>query len=273
MAHLLVPIDFSDCSLHAAVYAMNLSVPLKATVELLHVYHVPVLDPNMTPDMVEVLVQQSEATAHDQYILFKQKLDKYSRVDTYFTLRSGFAVSNITTYATECGADYIVMGTLGADGFKKLVGSNTANVIEHTQIPVIAVPEKAAFTDIRNILYASDLRFDDYKYIDQLVLLAKALHATITCLHITETGHPLNSQKLHELQRYFREEMHMEYLQFAELSSEDIYEGLTKYIDDNKVDMVAMLTRKRNLLERIFHKSMTRKMAYHTHIPLLAFHN
>jgi nucleotide-binding universal stress UspA family protein len=78
---------------------------------------------------------------------------------------------------------------------------------------------------------------------------------------------------MQELKHYFSEELKMEFLQFAEVSSVDIFEGITTYIADHHVDMVAMLTRKRNLLERIFHKSMTRKMAYHTHIPLLAFHN
>jgi hypothetical protein len=31
--------------------------------------------------------------------------------------------------------------------------------------------------------------------------------------------------------------------------------------------------RKRNFAERIFGKSMTKKMLYHTHMPLMAFHS
>ena len=47
-------------------------------------------------------------------------------------------------------------------------------------------------------------------------------------------------------------------------------ESIEKYASENDVDMLVMVTYQRSFWDRIFHPSITRRMSYHTHIPLLA---
>jgi nucleotide-binding universal stress UspA family protein len=45
---------------------------------------------------------------------------------------------------------------------------------------------------------------------------------------------------------------------------------IKEYIHKHHIDMMAMITHKRTFLKSIFNGSMTKKMLYHTQIPLLA---
>ncbi len=45
---------------------------------------------------------------------------------------------------------------------------------------------------------------------------------------------------------------------------------MQNYITENNVDILVMVTHKRDFLERIFNPGITRRMSYQTKIPLLA---
>ena len=47
-------------------------------------------------------------------------------------------------------------------------------------------------------------------------------------------------------------------------------DGLQGWIDNNNIDILVMLTHRRTLIGTLFNSSMTKKMSYHTNIPLLA---
>jgi nucleotide-binding universal stress UspA family protein len=44
-------------------------------------------------------------------------------------------------------------------------------------------------------------------------------------------------------------------------------------VDAEKIDLLAMSTRKRSFLDSFIDKSLTQTAAFHTTIPLLAFHD
>ena len=53
------------------------------------------------------------------------------------------------------------------------------------------------------------------------------------------------------------------------ITETDIIEGLSRYIATEKPDMLAMLSRKHTLFERLFTQSITNKLAFRSEIPLL----
>ena len=54
------------------------------------------------------------------------------------------------------------------------------------------------------------------------------------------------------------------------LSGRNFEDSINDYIDRNNIDLLAMTTHKRTLLGNIFNRSLTRKMSYHSKIPILA---
>ncbi|WP_421879949.1 universal stress protein [Marinoscillum sp.] len=57
---------------------------------------------------------------------------------------------------------------------------------------------------------------------------------------------------------------------YIELPLEDeIYKSLQKFVSQNKIDLLVLKSKKYNLIDRIFHKSLTKKLALHSSIPMI----
>ncbi|HEY0175113.1 MAG TPA: universal stress protein, partial [Pedobacter sp.] len=52
---------------------------------------------------------------------------------------------------------------------------------------------------------------------------------------------------------------------------ENIEEGILDFADEHAVDLLIAVPKEYNFLERIFHRSLTKNLAYRTHLPLLVF--
>ncbi len=48
--------------------------------------------------------------------------------------------------------------------------------------------------------------------------------------------------------------------------------GLEGYIQNNKIDIISLTTRRRNLVARLINPSVGKKMLFHTNTPILMFH-
>ena len=68
-----------------------------------------------------------------------------------------------------------------------------------------------------------------------------------------------------------KEDSHFANIDFNLLENKDVYEGLSEFLISSGADFVATSMRRRSFLQKLFTRSITKEMAYHTHIPLLAF--
>lgn len=135
---ILVPIDFSDCSRDALIYALSLAESLGASLEALHVVAPP---PYVPLDMA------LWGKVHDEYSArvagevesFVQKHTAASKLSVTTRVESGVAHDAIVTAAE--GADLVVMGTHGRTGLPHLLlGSVAERVVRTSPKPVLTVP-------------------------------------------------------------------------------------------------------------------------------------
>lgn len=272
MKHILVPIDFSDCATNAARFAVETAIRYDSAITFFHAVHMPMIDPNMPPDMVNDMMEEGEKQARESYNEFKRGLDKIAQLETEFELRTGFVSTEILNVAKEKEADYILMGTHGASGIRSILGSITASIVQKADIPVFAIPIKSSFNEFRNIVYATDLNMADVECLDQLLDFNKHVQAKITVVHISTEKGGIDNREWDELKSAFWKEIKMEEIEFALVESDGAAHGLEQYLKEHKPDLVAMLTKHRSFLNRIFNPSLTKHLAMHTEVPLLAFH-
>lgn len=279
MKTILVPTDFSDCATNAYLYACRLAEKLHAKIILTHVFHVPVIDPNIPADLTEDMISEKRMNSLEQFKKINQKMagiigeDQFGKIKTENLLRQGFAVSEIEELSREIAPDLIIMGTQGASGLKKLIGSNTSNIVQRSHVPVLVVPSEARFSGIGHILYATELGSEEFKAINQLLDFAKIFGAGITCLHVYKDNELPDEARMADLKQYFHNDLKMHYIQLEFVHNNDIAEGIHQFLEMHDCELLAMQTHHRNFFNKLFHKSLTRKMAFHTDKPLLAFHN
>jgi nucleotide-binding universal stress UspA family protein len=142
LKRILVPIDFSDCSLSALGYALGLAVKFEARITLLHVVEPAVYADNYlnTPAAMEEANQSLMAAGRERLAALQRRASAQNSGGVESLVRMGRAQSDISDTAEATGSDLIVMGTHGYGGLKHLLlGSTAERVIRHAPCPVLTV--------------------------------------------------------------------------------------------------------------------------------------
>jgi nucleotide-binding universal stress UspA family protein len=145
----LVPVDFSDCSRTALIYAARMIADIRTPLLVLHVIH----DNGNTPGfyrrhqhhnpLLPIADIASEMLEDWLYTVRKEapELDKPLK-RARRRLVGGVPGSRIVEVATSEQAAMIIMGTRGRIGFSQLLrGSVTEYVMTHAAVPVITLRE------------------------------------------------------------------------------------------------------------------------------------
>jgi nucleotide-binding universal stress UspA family protein len=142
LSRILVPIDFSDCSMRGLAYAKALAKQFGSKLVLLNSV---ALQYYVTSDEYArydwpLLMEQAEKSSRNQMRDLMGKTD-WDGIEVESSLQIGHAGQQICARAFEQKADLIVTSTHGTTGFKHLlIGSTAEYVVRHATCPVLVVP-------------------------------------------------------------------------------------------------------------------------------------
>ncbi|HAX95258.1 MAG TPA: hypothetical protein DCY35_01845 [Prolixibacteraceae bacterium] len=286
---ILVPVDFSSYSWKAALVAFDISRHLHAKMVLFHaypnpiVYSVPFSDVYAFDSGLTMHLEAAEKNAQNNMEKFLTKLiqhvgkETWTKVETEYIIKAGDARDDILSYAHRNKVMLVVMGTQGKAGSEfDIIGSVTAEIITDARLPVLAVPHDTP-DDIAKkfskILYATNFDEKDFVAIDKLMRILKPYEAEVLCLHVSQSEEPVwDLARLEGMKEILKDKYENRVFQCSLVVGDDILEEIDKFITANHIDVLALTTRKRNVLARIFNPSIARKMLFHTNIPMLVFH-
>ena len=139
---IVVPVDFSDCSLAGLTYAVPLARELGARIIVMHVTDLgPVM---MTTDYgdygSQVCIKAAEHQCADQMKRFLSRVD-LNGVRVHTCAVAGYCPDAIHEIAAKQHADLIVIATHGRTGLSRAVmGSVAEGTVRHAVCPVLVVP-------------------------------------------------------------------------------------------------------------------------------------
>jgi len=276
MKRILVPTDFSDCADKALDYAMHIAKKSAAEVILLHACDM--ID-NTFADNKAMIKEHNERITKDvnqKMQAIRQKIELTEKVHIIPRIFDGDITDSILQAAARYDVQLIVMGTTGATGWKnKLFGSNAAATIRKTTTPVLTVPFNYNTAPPEHILLALNNAIEDVKTTAPLFSLAKLFKANVKVVVFSAAREEAvevmeHAKAINAIEGRLKNEFASVDIQSAHIGGHDLIDGLQEYITENKINLLAMVTHHRSTLQELLHKSMTRKMAYHTTVPLLA---
>jgi nucleotide-binding universal stress UspA family protein len=189
---ILCPVDFSECSRHAAAYAVMIARRWGASVTAVNVLP-PVA--SFIPPSGEGLYPPFVFTPGDLQ-QFRAEVDAFVRgtgvdIPLDAVVVEGSVVAEITRLAEEVRADLVVMGTHGRSGFDRLVlGSVAEKMLRKAPCPVLTVPprvpEASPTAVLRRVLCAVDFSPSSIKALEIAEALAAKVGARLTVLHVLE---------------------------------------------------------------------------------------
>ena len=143
---ILIPTDFSQCSLAGTKYAAFLAKKLNATLRLFHAMYpyTNYVFVDRAGVRLSGLAEAVEETARQEMDALKQ-MDFLRGLPVETELLPGHAVDEICTAGGEPDVDLIVTSTHGRTGLKHaLIGSVAEHVVRYAERPVLVVPSHDA---------------------------------------------------------------------------------------------------------------------------------
>lgn len=272
METIIIATDFSETATNAARYAAQLSHALRtSTIILYHSY-------DNAPIATEIPLRESKDTAmaHESALLELEATA--SQVKPFVSVHTSMEiiandlplVVGIQRLLDERNAALVVTGITGKSNLEKfLIGSNTVAIAEACTSPVLIVPEETEFKPIAKAVFACDLKkVDQTTPTELLSRLIAALGFKLLVLNIVKPEEQFNidtipeQYHLHKLLDQFEPEYHY-------VEHHDVAEGITHFAETQQVDLVITVPKKYGFFDNLFHKSATKKLAHHTHLPLL----
>ncbi|MEO9804961.1 MAG: universal stress protein [Reichenbachiella sp.] len=264
--NILVPTDFTDCSIRALKFAIALAKKVEAEIQVVHAL-------SLTISYSEVTVPQAydytEAQAFDRFNELKENLPELDTVTHSFLVNSAATAEVISDTALMRKTDLVIMGTSGAFGLDEfLFGTNAFNAIKSTDCPILVIPESANFTNPLSIGLAADYHEVPEKQVfDPLITLARIYGSQIHILNVSKSNKigDQESQQAKKFEQYLKNIQHTYHFEIEQ----NVEKGINHYLSNHKIDLMAIVKRKHSLMEKIAKTSVLKKLVFHTHIPLL----
>ena len=277
MNTILVPVDFSTHTTHAAHFGIELAHQIDGDVLLLHVVQTSPAAPAMSVPTVNrrdwdlsvydrqaVEMQQIEEELSD----FKQRAG-FANVRVQSLLKVGQPADTILEIARTEQAAFVVMGTVGAsNAWEKLVGSVTAQVAQRAEQPLWIVPNDTRFSALRQYAYFADLEGDEVSCINQVIDLGEQLRVGMKVVHVSDMDEEEYSQAEAMIDA-FEVSYANDRVTFQNLMYASVGQGVEAYTRQHWPDAIVLAHRNRGLVGRLFHKSVIRELALTTKRPLL----
>lgn len=274
MKKFLVPTDFSDASKNAARYAVEMAQDdPQTTIVLYNLYDriAPGSDGSPLTESDEDRKKVLNAALANLEI----ELHEISTVRIEYVAEEGTSlVESVERYVRYNAIDVVIMGITGATRLEQIfMGSNALNMARQGVCPVIIVPPKAEFKKIENVLVASD--FKNVKTTTPVAQIRKILEIFKPKLHIVN----VDSEHYVELTEEYKAERAWLAKTFEEFNPEfyfirmyDFLDAISNFTADHNIDLIVTVPRKHSFLSGLYKTSHTKKLAYHSHVPVVAIH-
>jgi len=273
MVRIFVPVNFSDYTINAVNYALKLGQKIPSVISLISCRE-PLSDSDEgrvdSKDYEEQLRLFKEDVAARLSTVQKENINLLTRIET------GYPEDVLVEISVKEEPDVIVMGTRSkGETIKELLGSVTSDVIKNATVPVLAVPAESSVDveKISHVLFVTDFSDTDYRSFHKLIRLIAPFQTKIFAVHFRAVEpDKWDKNRLEEMRLYCYQTYRNYDVEFNFITGDDFIDSLDSFIAENNIDLIAMTRRKRNMISKILHPSITRKILFHTDIPLLVFH-
>lgn len=278
MKRILIPTDFSACAENAISFAVQSAKILPVELVLLHVFE---LKGNLYTDYMGVNKEFNQSLVNDAYNkLMKCKTDILEKdgIDVQAVFYRGILNEGIQETADENKTDLIVMGTTGArSGIEeKIWGSKTAGVIGKMKLPVLAIPVGYKWKKPQQLMISTNHFEKQPVILDFIFELAGLYMAQMHVVVFSDEDDDLpekmldHGQRIKDYEAFLKKQYNEKTLTASNIFGKEFEETLQDYVKEFEIDILVMITYQRSFWDRIFHPSLTKRMSYHSHIPLLA---
>ena len=260
MYTVIVPVDFSETSLNAARYAAQLlAVHKDVKIILYHSYAKPVQAENVINALENI---KAELTKDQALQIEVMAFDEADFVD------------GLEKTARHHHAHLIIMGITGKSAIAQVIfGSNTLKIAERKICPVLIIPEMASFTPLKNVMLTSD--FKNTIETTPSGLKKNFLDAFKPQLHVVNVDkeHYISLTESYENEKQELKKMFADYNpEFYFMRLYDVDEAINLFAESRNIDLIIAIQKNHSFIGKLLSSHRTKKLSYHSKMPILVMH-
>ncbi len=277
---ILYATDFSDASLAALPLVSTIAHKYGSRVFVVNV-STAVSYAMVSPEAAVALQHRDELAARSK-VLDLLKTGDLAGLSTTAIVRSGFPTEELERFVREHKIDLAILGTHGRTGIKHLLmGSVAEELFRHLPCPVLTVGpniSKASMqtTEIKHILFPTDLSDESQAVFPYLVSLASQYKASLTLLHVlpVETATNPDARSLaeplrKEMQNIFASHMDPHCPAEFIIDFGDADERILAHAESGRADLIGLGVRKAGEITTHFRNTVAYRVVLQAHCPVL----
>lgn len=271
MKNILIPIDFSENSDDALLYAIQFAHGTNANLHLLYV-----VDDNISTsfsgiDYSNLLKIEIDTAEEKMALLFDNlhKVNQHNKVSTKVT--SGSITALIEEEATNIHADLIILGTRGSNYniIDRTFGTTCLSVIKNSSHHLLIIPKGHTYKTIENVVFATNLNPDDPFTLWRAIKVLQPHTVVIQCLYVMKDEQSKDTALFHSLSSFMIEYSPALKTIFQTEVSENPANTIVEHADNYDAEMIIMHTSKRSIWSQMISTSSSLKVLYNIDRPLL----
>jgi nucleotide-binding universal stress UspA family protein len=273
ISNILVPVDFSNCSKNALEYACSIAKQYNAKVHALSVTQMIAMatEYGMAVDFSDRITETKTSLKE----LVEQISHQFNAIEIDQTVIDGDVVDSIVDYTASNPIDLIIMGTEGAEGgIEKIFGSNSSYVMSSASCPVLVIPSEYKYDAINAVVLAYDYKdVLTHKELDVLCSMLSTFSAQLEVLKVVVNEKEVTPEEA-EAVKNIDDYLHDAKVDFkyGHVMCKDIFSGLNQHVTKYHADILVVMPQKHNLLESLFHKSVSKELVFKPQVPVLVLH-
>ena len=270
MKRILLATNFSDSCYNAFQYVKDMVGNKEVKIDLVHIYQVAPTTLGIIPvDALNAMILEKRENVYGHLNEWRNELASHQRGDV-FPIYGVYPSSDIAELAENQQADLVVMALRQKYGLiDRMIGTVTAYTIKLCKVPILAIPSGAKFSPVKEILFPTAMHFTqelnehEKEALEWLSMFSNFFETPkIHFVHIKTRSKGVDTVYMDQPYPTF---------DFTVSYADTIEHGIMENLEKINADLITFFKPHRSFWERMYHSSITRKLLYHSRLPLLVF--
>lgn len=270
--NILFPTDFSENSQNALTFALEIASASGATLHIMHSIEEPynfalMSEAPITTEVEKSLSQRVKKLFNNlEEDIFQN--NKYEGLNIETCMQTGGALYTILEETKNRNIDLIVMGTKGRTGLEKILfGSTTAEIVQRSDVPVLAVPKEAEYDGFKQVIFTTNYEDGDIKALKYVTNFAELFDSNIKVFHSSLDNDFRTKVTFRGFMEVAKETVPFKSIDFDHDTTISFFEAISDKIINGEFSLIVMTRYEQSL--SIFKKHQTKEMSSYTIVPLL----
>jgi nucleotide-binding universal stress UspA family protein len=272
MQPIVVAVDFSNSSIHAIEYSLNIANRLESDIILVWVDKVAPTE-SIYPDTTNQ--NRNEAKKRFEELILQYSKDLAPGLKMEYKLRKGKIYTEVEVLAKNVSGALIFAGTHGLSGYEEYwIGSNAFKIVTYASCPVITVRHDFKIRkNIHKILVPID---SSNETVQKLPFVSKLARLFKSEVHVVAT-HSSNLKSIQRIAEKYAQQS-VQYLEnnkirhvHDDIVSTDITKSVITYAMNIEADLIAIMT-EQETPANILLGPHAQQLVNQSPIPVLSMH-